>query len=302
MRILVVGGAGLVGRQLMLQGARAGHEMHGTYKDVRVEVPSAHWHSLDATDFFAVSALLDELIPEAVIYTAAFHVVDHCETNHEAAKLINTDAPLHFADWCSKHKAHFTFISTDYVFDGQKSGLYLEEDAVAPKSNYARTKHETEAALMARHPTALSCRTSVIYGYHPGKLNFVLWLLEQLRAKKQVKIVDDQYSCPTLANDLAAAILSLVKIRAHGIYHTVGSECINRYEFSLLAADIFKLDRSFILLSKTPDLKQLAARPPNGCMSINKLVSATGVRMSNAREGLLKTKEEMETASEGSHA
>ena len=181
MKILVVGGAGLLGRQLMLQGMAQGHEMHGTCKDVRVEAPGAVWHSLDATDFDAAGALLSKIRPASIVYTAAFHVVDDCERHPGAARRINTDAPLFFADWCSKHGAHFTFISSDYVFDGKKQGLYSEEDETNPGSVYARTKRETELALLEKYPFSASCRTSVIYGWHPSKNNFVLWLLRQLK-------------------------------------------------------------------------------------------------------------------------
>ena len=295
MKILVVGGNGLLGRQLMLNGIAQGHEMHGTFRDKKIDIQTAAWHQLDVSDFWAISTLVPKIKPDSIIYTAAFHVVDDCEKDYDAARTINTIAPLFLADWCSKNNAHFTFISSDYVFDGYKKGPYSVEDQTQPFSIYAITKYETERKLLKNHPISLICRTSVVYGWHPHKSNFVLWLIKNLKDKHPVDIVDDQYSCPTLANDLAAAILKLTETRANGIYHTSGSECMNRYDFSVLAAEVFGLDSSLIHRIKTRDLKQLAIRPMNGCLAIDKL-KKTGVSMSNTHDGLLLMRNEIEVA------
>jgi dTDP-4-dehydrorhamnose reductase len=180
------------------------------------------------------------------------------------------------------------------VFSGSRQTPYGEEDAPDPKGFYASCKRQTEQALLSEPSGRLVIRTSVLYGYHPGKQNFVSWLVKEAKAGKPLKIVADQKSCPTLANDLANAILSLLEKNCEGLFHATGSECIGRYEFALKIAEVFSLDKKLLAKVATADLKQKAPRPLNSCLLISKLTSKTGVKMRNAKEGLLAMKKEMD--------
>jgi dTDP-4-dehydrorhamnose reductase len=129
-------------------------------------------------------------------------------------------------------------------------------------------------------------RTSVIYGWNPAKKNFVSWLLGELRNSKPVKIVDDQYSSPTLADNGAEALLRLVELGKTGLWHVAGNDCINRHEFALKTASMFDLDPSLISAVKTSDLQQAAARPMNGCLDVRRTERELGMKMLTVEQGL----------------
>lgn len=292
MKILIVGGAGLLGRQLLLQANKLGWEVHSTFQNTRLDYGYVNWHSADASDPDAICKLAKSVRPDALIYTAAFHKVDLCETEKRMSYLVNVKTPIATADACRQIGAKFVFISTDYVFDGAKAGPYVEEDAPSPLGFYARCKHFTEEVLLSSPAGILVARTGVIYGYHPSKSNFVKWMVNEIRAGKKVTIVNDQANCPTLANDLAAAILALLKNGKEGLYHATGSQCLLRDEFALAVADVFWLDKSLIVPVPTASLNQAAKRPKNGCLRISKLEKDAGVKMSDVRRGLALMKKE----------
>ena len=244
MKILVIGGAGLLGHRLLLSAKARKFEAHGTFKDVKLDYTWAKWHEADVADEAGTLAVLDEVKPDAVIFTAAFHKVDACEDNKTLCYDINVRAPLYVAKWCRENSSRFVFISTDYVFSGERDGRYSETDEPAPASFYALCKRFTEQVLLSDPAGRLVVRTGVIYGHHPKKSNFVSWLISEVKAGKAVRIFDDQSNCPTLANDLAEAILRLLEKKSEGLFHTTGSECLNRYEFAL---KIKKGPRGFVI-------------------------------------------------------
>lgn len=290
MRCLVLGAGGLLGRELMRQGLAAKHEMHGTErkKSAKEQVKGGRYHLLDLLDDTAVLALLDSLQPQAIFYCAGYHPVDACETDPSGAMKMHAVVPATLAAWCAKKGAWMGYLSTDYVFDGKKAAgsLYTESDESNPQSIYAKTKRSGERVLLAQGNHVAILRTSVVYGAHPTKKNFVLWLLDELRAGHAVKIVDDQFSTPTYADDLASAMLKLAEKKTGGLFHAAGSECLSRYEFAKQAAKIFGLDSKLISPVKTAQLKQAAARPKNGCLLSANLESATGVRFRAPKEAL----------------
>ncbi|VVC03245.1 RmlD substrate binding domain protein [Candidatus Burarchaeum australiense] len=292
--LLVIGGLGLLGNRLV-QKARASGKFSVDY----TYHTGASWHPgpghlLDVADLESASRLVRELKPEAVINTAAFHVVDACETDPAKARLINVDASLNLATSCEKIGAQYLFMSTDYVFDGKKRGKYKPEDEPNPESVYAESKSTAEGELLGMDADNLVARTSVIYGWHPVKKNFVTWLLGELRARKPVKIVDDQYNGPTLADNAAEVLLRLVELEKTGLWHVTGNDCLSRFEFALKAAQVFGLDDTLISPVKTADLRQAAARPMNGCLDVSRTEHETGVKLLNSEHGLMVMKKQEE--------
>jgi dTDP-4-dehydrorhamnose reductase len=290
--ILIIGGLGLLGNKLV-EAARAKFDVDFTYNN------GTPWHAedghkLDVTNLSAAKKLVHDLAPEAVINTTAFHQVDACETDPGKAKLTNTRAVLNLAHACEKLGSHYVFMSTDYVFDGTKRGKYTTTDLPNPESAYAESKWEAENELLGMDADNSVARTSVIYGWNPAKKNFVSWLLGELRNSKQVKIVDDQYSSPTLADNGAQALLQMVELKKLGLWHVAGNDCVNRYEFALKTARVFGLDEKLISAVKTADLKQAAKRPPNGCLDVSRTEKELGVKMLNVEQGLkvMKVQEE----------
>jgi dTDP-4-dehydrorhamnose reductase len=138
-------------------------------------------------------------------------------------------------------------------------------------------------------------RPSVIYSWSPevssdsssGKpLNFAMWLLSQLRAGKEVEIVRDQIASPTLADDLALAIISIAKADVHGVFHAAGATPMSRYDFATALAGIFNLDVNLITPVSTSELKQLAKRPKDSSLLSDRLSDNVGHRMMSIEEAL----------------
>jgi len=290
--LLVIGGLGLLGNKLV-EKARGRFDVSYTYHTGKSWHPEPG-HLLDVTDFEAARRLVLDLRPDSVINTTAFHIVDTCEKEPARARLVNTDATLNLAHACERIGAQYAFLSTDYVFDGTKRGKYRVEDSPNPQSAYAESKWLAETELLAMDADNVVARTSVLYGWNPVKKNFIIWLLGELRAGRPVKVVDDQYSSPTLADNCAEALLRIVELEKTGLWHVAGNDCLSRYEFALKAAHMFDLDKSLISPVKTADLHQAAKRPMNGCLDVGKTEKELQVKMLSAEQGLMVMKKQEE--------
>jgi len=292
--LLVIGGLGLLGNRIVEKARGKFSVSYAYHTGTSWHPPEIPGHVLDVTDLAAARKLIIETKPDAVINTTAFHVVDACEKEPAKAKLVNTDAVLNLAHACERIGAHYTFMSTDYVFDGTKKGRYALEDQPNPESVYAESKWNAETALLAMEADNAVARTSVIYGWNPGKKNFASWLLDELRNSRPVKIVDDQHSSPTLADNGAEALLKLVELGKLGLWHVAGNDCVSRYEFAIKAANVFGLDSSLVSAVKTSDLHQAAKRPLNGCLDVRRTERELGVKMLSVEQGLKVMKKQEE--------
>lgn len=216
MRILITGGEGQLGTELIAQS-----KIHGS------EVLAPTLAQMDLTDTTQVQAFWDAFQPEALINAAAYTAVDRAETERDLAFAVNAAAPAHLAGRCRRNGIPLIHISTDYVFDGRKSSPYLEEDPISPLGVYGRSKAEGESAVRRALDRHLIIRTSWLYSAHGA--NFVKTVIRLAAERDELRIVDDQLGCPTSAADLAAAILSITgDLRAGkelpwGTYHYCGS-------------------------------------------------------------------------------
>ena len=213
--ILVTGGTG----QLASALAGAGRS------DVR-------WVGRPDFDFdqpATVEATFRAVAPRLVINAAAYTAVDAAESDAEAAYRINRDGPAMLARLCAAADIPLIHISTDYVFDGAKTGPYVESDKVAPQGVYGASKLAGEQAVMATGAKAMILRTAWVYAA-TGK-NFVRTILAVAKTRTSLTVVADQYGCPTTATDLGAAILAVADRLDHtgwrpeyrGIFHAAGS-------------------------------------------------------------------------------
>ena len=229
--------------------------------------PSTEWYALDVRDRDAFAQLADTMRPDAIVNCAAMTNVDACEVTPELAWQINADGPRTLAYVARDTGAQLLHVSTDYVFPGHdtRPGPYGEGDEPAPLSVYGRSKLGGEEAIAhalgAEHPY-LIMRTAVVIGIGPNQRpNFVTWLARELRLEHRVKIVNDQYNTPTLANDLARAILWNLASGSTGVYHAAGPTLLGRHEWALAIADYFGLSRELIEWVTTEQLGQKAQRP-----------------------------------------
>jgi dTDP-4-dehydrorhamnose reductase len=286
MKVLVVGGSGLLGSRITKLFCSK-FETYATYSTNKPPLRECELIKLNVIERDSVIKLIEEIHPEVVVHTAALTDVDYCEKHKKETWKLNVIGTRNVLEGCEKAGARMVYISTDYVFDGVR-GNYCEEDSVNPVSYYGTSKLEGEKLLAAGKVDYSIGRVSVVYGWNGPwqRLNFVTWVIKNLSEGKSIKVVDDQYNTPTLADNGAEAVYLMVKNHSQGIYHITGCECINRYEFALKVAEVFELDNSKIILGKTSELYQLARRPFNSCLSTKKAERELGYKPLKVSEGL----------------
>ncbi len=251
---------------------------------------------VDVRDREAVLGAIREVRPAFVIHTAAMTNVDGCEREPEAAWNINAMGTMNVADACAQTGARLVVLSTDYVFDGHH-GPYAEDARPRAISAYGRSKLAAEQTVAATCEDYAIARTSVLYGCAPlARPNFVTWLIAELRAGHDVKVVTDQTGCATLADNLAEMLLALAESEEQGVFHTCGAEWLTRYELALHIVRQFKLDGGLILPVLTEALHQAAPRPKHSGLLTGRIVAATGMRPLTTDEGLAAFRRQWEAA------
>lgn len=296
MRLLIVGASGQVGEAVRRAAAARGDVVLGGYVSRPPPLPPEQVARIDKADPTTIAAALDRLRPDWVVDTGALHNVDYCENHPAEAFATNRDGTGALAKATLGHGAGFLFVSTDFVFDGLGHPPYREEDEPRPLSVYGRSKLEGEMAVRAAGSSTIVVRPSVIYSWiPPGQraqsvsqkpMNFGTWVIDQLTAGKELRIVEDQIASPTLSDDLAGAILGLLDRRAHGTFHTAGATALSRYEFTVQIARTLGLDVGRVTPIATASLNQVARRPLNSSLDSSKVGPASGHQMATLPEAL----------------
>jgi dTDP-4-dehydrorhamnose reductase len=294
LRVLVTGAGGLLGSKVVELAVEKGYDVYATY--LTHVPPAGRAVKMDVTDREQVFKVLEAARPDAVVHCAALTNVDLCETEKELALKVNVDGARIVAEAAKSVGSYLVHVSTDYVFDGEK-GMYREEDEPNPVNFYGYSKLLGEKAVEEVGGDYLTVRPSVIYGSRPagGKTNFALWLIDSLKAGREVKILVDQYVSPTLNTNLAAMILDAVERRLTGVLHTAGATRASRFEFAVKLADVFGLDRSLIRETTMDEMKWVARRPKDTSLDVSKAMRVLGVKPMELGDALKALKEEVES-------
>jgi dTDP-4-dehydrorhamnose reductase len=228
-RLLVTGGTGQLGGELVRRAALPGWDVTATYLSTeppRQRPDGVHWVRLDVTDRPAVDALLGELDPDAVVHTA------YLRDGPRAAD-VTVGGAVAVAAAARRVGARLVHLSTDVVFAGDRSGRYTEDDEPDPVSAYGAAKAESERAVLQLLPAALVVRTSLLYGGTvPGPHEEAA--LEAAQGERDAVFFTDEFRCPTVVGDLADALLDLLRTDASGVLHVAGPDAVSRYEFARL--------------------------------------------------------------------
>lgn len=286
-RLLITGASGLLGSKLqkIAEGKFNLILLHNT----RPLSPNSL--ELNITNQKEVTKLFNDLKPEIVIHTASETNVDKCELQKEHAWKTNVEGTCNIARACKEIDAKLAYISTDYVFDGEK-GNYKEEDKPNPISYYGITKLEGENQVIQNCNDHVILRTSVIYGWHQWKQNFATWVINQLRQNKEITVVDDHYNTPTLADNLAEMTIETLQSDLHGLYHASGIEKISRYDFAIQIAGTFRLNPNLVKPIKMSQLTAwVAKRPRNSSLNMDKIQKHLKTKPLNITDGLNKMKQ-----------
>ena len=271
MRILITGGTGLLGWNLVQMLSTKEYEIVATYHitQPQKDFPNVEWIQIDLARYEDVSRLVAKTKPAVVVHTAAHTDVDDCEVRKDLAYRINYEATKALAKACKDFCEHFIYVSTDYVFDGAK-GLYREEDLPNPINYYGLTKLLGEVAVESLLENYLIIRTSNIYGCSPsGKKGFALNTLEKLLLRNDVKAICDQYLSPTYAPDLANNIVEILRLRPRGVIHLAG-ERVSRYNFALEIAKTLGLKEDSVRPVSFEEIVFKARRPRDSSLDISK--------------------------------
>ncbi len=270
---MITGGEGQLGFALKRVFARAGEVRHG-------DLPE-----LDVTSRRAVSLAIGEFSPDVVIHAAAMTNVDGCETNRAKAFLVNETGSRIVAEECRDSGAALVAISTDFVFDGGKEEPYGEDDLPAPLSVYGESKLAGERAVLDTLPGAVVARAAWVYGAG-GTGNFVRSIISAARSGRAMRVVNDQMGSPTLTDDLAAGLYSLVERKGEGVYHVANGGGATRYEFARAILDLIGLDTLPIEAISSDELALPAKRPANAVLSCKRFETLGGTPLRHWRSAL----------------
>ncbi len=275
-RILLVGRNGQVGHELQRTLAPLG------------EIIAVDRQALDLDRADDIRSQLRTLRPEIIVNAAAYTAVDQAEAEPERAMAINAVAPGVMAEEAKQLGALLVHYSTDYVFDGAKSGPYTEDDRPNPQNAYGRSKLAGEQAIQATGCRHLIFRTSWVYGRH-GK-NFLRTIQRLAALKAELTVVDDQIGAPTWSRMIAEATALAVRgdprnDQHSGLYHlsSAGQTSWHGFAGAILAAQGWSGKLQPI---PTKDYPLPAPRPANSVLNNHKLAAELGLALPDWREAL----------------
>ncbi|MGD0056915.1 MAG: dTDP-4-dehydrorhamnose reductase [Methanomassiliicoccales archaeon] len=287
-RIAVVGAGGLLGQYVSAEALGKGYDVLGTFHDTSVPPSGIEAARLDITDTDEAHQILSRFAPEAVVLTSALTNVDYCERNPSKAWAVNAEGTLNIVQACDLLGAKLLYVSTDYVFNGEKGSPYMEFESPDPLSIYARTKLEGERLAMDASTRNIVCRVSVLYGWNrlSHKQNFITWVIDSLRRGKEVPLFSDQTVSPTYAPHCAKVLIGLLESNARGIFHASGPDCSSRYDIGMKIAEVFQLDAALVKRTTTEGSKLIARRPFCSCLDVSKVEGELNIKMLSLEEGL----------------
>ncbi len=273
MRVLITGGRGQVGYCLTQQLSEYGSNT----------VLSLDKEDLDITNQDAVKAMVQEFQPTIIINAAAHTAVDKAEKEVELSYAINRDGPTFLAEAAQEVGAAILHISTDYVFEGNKDGEYLESDMTNPQGVYGASKLAGEEAVISACERHIVLRTAWVFGEHGN--NFVKTMLRLGAIRDELNIVGDQFGGPTYAGDIAKVLIEIANRISkdesvdYGVYHYSGLPHVSWCQF---ADAIFESAVKQGVITKKPHLTSItteqyptpAKRPSNSRMSTQKITQA----------------------------
>ena len=267
LKILITGASSLPGYRATLEALKRGHEVVGLHytHPIPIENEGLRKVSIDVSQSNGLRGLILKDKPDAIVHMAALGDVDLCEKDKELAWKTTVKPSMEIASMASKIGSFAIYLSTDYVFDGEK-GNYKESDVPNPVNYYGLSKLMGEIAFASSCPCHAIIRASSIYGFGPGRTNFAKYLFEKLSRGETVKALVDQYTSPTQTTLLGKAIIEIAEERKEGIFHIVG-ERMSRYEFAVKTADALCLDKSLITKAEMKEMNWLAKRPKDSSLN-----------------------------------
>lgn len=300
MRILVTGARGQLGKavirellgknqdfefklMLTVSNDASWNSLYNWMKDEGFLDARAEITALDIRDYYLVKAALSSFMPDVVINCVAYTAVDDCEDHEEEARLVNETGVKNLALAAKEIGAVLVHISTDYVFDGNGTSPYTEDEEVSPVNAYGRTKALGERAVFENMEKYFIIRTAWLYG--EGK-NFVKTMISLSEKNKTLRVVSDQIGSPTSANELARFIVYLIQTDKYGIWHGVCDGSTSWYEFTKEIMKLTGKEEVEVLPIKSEEYRTKAKRPYFSVLSNKKMHNETDFKIKSWEEAL----------------
>jgi len=273
-RILIIGAQGMLGKDLaaLLRSSREAEIFTWDIEEIDIRVEKE------------TIAKIGALHPEVIFHLAAFTQVDACESETEKAFAVNAEGTKHVALGAVGCGAKVVFLSTDYVFDGEKKVAYREDDPPGPLNVYGQSKWQGEQYLQRLTEDALIVRTQWLYGKFGS--NFVTAILRQAKERQELRIVADQTGSPTYTVDLARALSALTQQDLRGVFHVVNSGSCTWYEFGRTILQLAGRSEVRVVPVSSEEIHRPARRPPFSVLSCQKLKERAGLTLRPWEEAL----------------
>lgn len=289
-KVLITGSNGLLGQKLVnILSKKEDIELiatsHSSNKIIGID--NFTFDNLDITNKTEVNYIIDKHLPDTIINAAAMTQVDLCDEKRAECWDVNVNAVAHLAEKAKQSNAFFLHLSSDFVFDGT-TGMYKEEDIPNPVSYYGLSKYESEKIVLAATKNCAVVRTILVYGVLKSmtRSNIVLWVKNNLEAGKAIRVVNDQFRMPTLAEDLALGCIAITEKKKTGIFHISGNEMMNIYEIAIKTAESFDLNKNLIIPVASIELDEKAKRPPKTGFDLYKAYTELSYMPTKFTDGL----------------
>ena len=247
--------------------------------------PKSEYVQLDLTDKNQIWRVLKNVKPDAVFHLAACSSTNYCEENPGETYPVNVTATANLAEMCADRHVRLVFTSSEQVFDGSRD-YYSETDLPDPRNEYGKQKSEAESRIMTIYPEAAIARISVLYG--PSSQVAPGFLQEWLDAWQKffpVTAFHDEFRTFLSSASAVDGLFTLLNQGASGIFHLGGANPFSRYDFALLARDIFQLPVAPIESRSQREVEMPAYRPPRLLLN-NAKIAGIGFRPRHARDEL----------------
>jgi dTDP-4-dehydrorhamnose reductase len=245
-----------------------GSDVYRAFQDNGDEVVALNHDAFEVSDLKAVDSVMNDVMPNLVVNTAAMHNVEACEEDPAKSFAVNGIGAKNLAMVSNEVRYTLMHISTDYVFDGAKQAPYVEADCPNPLNVYGNTKLSGELFVWTIANKYFVLRVSGLYGMNPcrakGGHNFVTLMLKLAKERDEVRVVDDEILTPTYTEDIARQIVHLSQCTDYGLYHVTSQGSCSWYEF---AGKIFNFTNASVHLSKA-DSGEFPAKVPRPKYSV----------------------------------
>ena len=258
-KLLITGASGFLGYNVCL-AARCLYSVFGTYHARPASISGVAMVAADITDNEAVTALFDDVRPDAMIHCAAWADPNRCQQNPEGSHRNNVLGAIAVASRCAKHRIPCVFTSTDLVFSGEEPP-YREQSPAKPANIYGEQKLAAEKGMKDVYPAVTICRMPLMFGdaMQPAK-SFIQPMISALAGRTEIRLFTDEFRTPVSGITAAQGLLLALRTLP-GLLHLGGRESISRYEFGILLAKAIGGDASLLVPALQKDSRFPAPRP-----------------------------------------